>query len=622
MNPLARHVGRRDKRKGSFMKARMGKHQLGALENGTSNQQQIHVEWPWTPTLFRPPVSSSGDLHLLGGPQQFPNSAAAIKHQRGIQIIRLRWAYGPRLVETRDCGDHTESLQVGKHPRKRPPKITHIAAEADQNVHGWIVSLVTPKFNSSGNHLSLGERRGGLTPLVITPRRALGVLLGICACGPLVALASDENVQVDVAMPGSLEVSDDGFPQERFQIPPSVAEALTTTDDGRTIAFTRWPVAPGRRQPITVKRHRVVDPKASLRLVDANGTRQLAPSARIHFWGTSGLAGDRIMLSIHPIDGSLHGFTVVDDEVYEISKSGIQYLVRPAADRIRAEGGDPEAWSCSLENGAHDAPRTLPSGPGGAAEGSGEFVPRSATIAFDTDTELLQLKFNNSQAAALDYIADLVAAMNVMYEHDLDVTLLQGDTIIRMGSDPYVQNSGGNASSSELNEFGSYWNSHYDHIDRALAAMLSGKQPGDYSASGIAWVGGLCSHNYGYSFTKVFKIDYLAGDAFVAGHELGHNFGSRHTHCYTPPIDQCYANEGGCYSGPTSCPGGPGTVMSYCHVAGCGSNRMEFHSRVISNIINNHVNPATGICIFNAVDPLFTDGFESGGLGAWSTVTP
>ena len=100
VNPLARHVGRRDKRKGSFMKARMGKHQLGALENGTSNQQQIHVEWPWTPTLFRPPVSSSGDLHLLGGPQQFPNSAAAIKHQRGIQIIRLGWAYGPRLVET------------------------------------------------------------------------------------------------------------------------------------------------------------------------------------------------------------------------------------------------------------------------------------------------------------------------------------------------------------------------------------------------------------------------------------------------------------------------------------------------------------------------------------------
>jgi hypothetical protein len=76
----------------------------------------------------------------------------------------------------------------------------------------------------------------------------------------------------------------------------------------------------------------------------------------------------------------------------------------------------------------------------------------------------------------------------------------------------------------------------------------------------------------------VFRIDYLAGDAFVVGHELGHNFGSRHTHCYVPPIDECYAGESGCYQGPTSCPGGPGTVMSYCHVAGCGNNH-GFHDR-------------------------------------------
>ena len=221
-------------------------------------------------------------------------------------------------------------------------------------------------------------------------------------------------------------------------------------------------------------------------------------------------------------------------------------------------------------------------------------------------------------------IADLVAAMNVMYERDLDVTLLQGDTFLRVGSDPYVQNSGGAASPSELNEFSSYWASHYNSIDRALAAMLSGKSPSPNSASGIAWVGGLCSHSYGYSFTKVFRIDYLAGDAFVVGHELGHNFGSRHTHCYSPPIDECYAGESGCYSGPISCPGGPGTVRSYCHIAGCGSNRMEFHSRVITNILTHHVTPAIGVCIFSSGggEPLFDDGFEAGDTDAWSATAP
>ena len=294
--------------------------------------------------------------------------------------------------------------------------------------------------------------------------------------------------------------------------------------------------------------------------------------------------------------------------IYELVPDGADHLVVSAAERAAAEGRTLEPWTCSLED--HDLGNLIEPAHAGSAEAIDhlESSGHAATIAFDTDTELMQLKFGNSQVAALDYIADLVAAMNVMYERDLDVTLLQGDTFLRVGSDPYTQNSGGAASSAELNEFSSYWSSHYNSIDRALAAMLSGKSTSPNSASGIAWVGGLCSHSYGYSFTKVFRVDYLAGDAFVVGHELGHNFGSRHTHCYSPPIDECYAGESGCYQGPTSCPGGPGTVMSYCHIAGCGSNLLQFHSRVITNILSNYVAPAIGVCIFDSGggEPLFS----------------
>jgi hypothetical protein len=450
------------------------------------------------------------------------------------------------------------------------------------------------------------------------PRGFIGVLFFIALVLPSAAIGAGGTVEITVPIPGTLEVSPDGYQQERIAVPPAVLSILTDSDDGAEIAVADWPVAPGHRARISIRRRRLVDPEARVLLIEAAGVRPLAPSSRIHFLGRSGADSHRIMLSIDPADGSLRGLSVVDGEIYELVPASGGQVVVPVADRIRASGGDPDAWSCSLEDGAHEAPSGLWKGPEAAAAREGESASRTATIAFDTDTELLAEKFNNNQAAALNYIADLVAAMNVMYERDLDVTLLQGDTIIRMGSDPYVQNSGGNASSAELSEFSSYWNSHYDTIDRALAAMLSGKQPSDYAASGIAWVGGLCSHSYGYSFTKVFKIDYLAGDAFVAGHELGHNFGSRHTHCYSPPIDHCYANEGGCYSGPTSCPGGPGTVMSYCHVAGCGSNLLEFHDRVISNIVNNYVNPATGVCIFASAESIFADGFEAGNLGAWS----
>ena len=61
----------------------------------------------------------------------------------------------------------------------------------------------------------------------------------------------------------------------------------------------------------------------------------------------------------------------------------------------------------------------------------------------------------------------------------------------------------------------------------------------------------------------------------VVSHEIGHNFGSHHTHCYagiggnSQPVDKCYSGEQGCYSGPESLPcsgqSGCGTLMSYCH---------------------------------------------------------
>jgi len=392
---------------------------------------------------------------------------------------------------------------------------------------------------------------------------------------------------------------------------------------GTPLTIEGWPVAPGQRRSITVERHEVVDRSAPRRLVSPSGIVPLPASSRVHLWGHLGEGDGRLLLSLDPAAHSLRGFVVADGTVHELVPSGRGLLVVPAAERHAAKGWPVQPWTCSAEDAILEAPVELPAHGPPLPPGAPESAGLTAAIAFDTDTEFMQLKFGNDQAAALDYIADLVAAMNVMYERDLDVTLLQGETILRVGSDPYSQNSGGAASSAELNEFSSYWAAHYNGIDRALAAMLSGKSPSPYSASGIAWLGGLCSHSYGYSFTKVFLIDYLAGDAFVVGHELGHNFGSRHTHCYVPPIDECYSGESGCYQGPTSCPGGPGTVMSYCHLNGCGNNLMVFGSRVIANIVTNYLPPAIGVCIFPVGgEELFADGFESGTTGAWSATNP
>ena len=277
------------------------------------------------------------------------------------------------------------------------------------------------------------------------------------------------------------------------------------------------------------------------------------------------------------------------------------------------------------------------------------------TVAVDTDNELLSLKFSNSTASATSYLASLFAGMSVIYERDLFVRLLQGYTVLRLSSaaDPWTQpacpawpatcqNTGG-ASTAQLMEVAGYWAANYGPVPRALAMTLSGKQPSGNSASGIAYVNTLCSGSSGYSFSQVFKFagSTAAHDVSLVAHELGHNFGSRHTHCYptpTTPIDECYNGEGGCYGGTTSCPapftitpinGGPvtdvrGTLMSYCHLlSGCSASPV-FHPQtvdVIAPIVDGKVN----VCVFpgtGAATPTISAVVPSSGpVGGGTTVT-
>src|SRR5690606_8177155 len=61
-------------------------------------------------------------------------------------------------------------------------------------------------------------------------------------------------------------------------------------------------------------------------------------------------------------------------------------------------------------------------------------------------------------------------------------------------------------------------------------------------------------------------------------HELGHQFGTPHTHDYNPRIDNCAGGQ--CISN--------GTIMSYCHTCPGGMNNvtLRFHQRVVDRITN------------------------------------
>ena len=66
-----------------------------------------------------------------------------------------------------------------------------------------------------------------------------------------------------------------------------------------------------------------------------------------------------------------------------------------------------------------------------------------------------------------------------------------------------------------------------------------------YLGGGIAYVGTICNQDYGFGLSAGLSGSYqsmgnaLVWDMYVFMHEIGHNFGTGHTHDYNPVIDTC-----------------------------------------------------------------------------------
>ncbi|HET9227126.1 MAG TPA: M12 family metallo-peptidase, partial [Thermoanaerobaculia bacterium] len=366
-----------------------------------------------------------------------------------------------------------------------------------------------------------------------------------------------------------------------------------------------------------------------------------------------------VFAAVDPDTGHINGFTQTRDHFHEIhplshvpslgvDKTSKRHLVAPAEVFLK-ERGEQSSWACGQSGAPLDFMQEMQemsermaqeTAPLGSVTANAITTLHTATIAVDTDNELLSIKFGNNTTTATNYIASLIASMTVIYERDALIRLVQGQTVLRPSTtaDPYTQATSGNASGAKLQEFSNIWNTTYSTVPRALAMMLSGKQPGG-GASGIAWLTSLCSKYYGTSFSQVYTTGTTpsSGDILVVAHELGHNFGSPHTHCYSTPIDNCYNAESGCFAGTKSCPASTtingvtsvtGTLMSYCHLSGLSgcSSKTVFHPRTISEKLGPAIQNAVNSCIFPASTQLpaptiATISPKSGSTAGGTTVT-
>lgn len=134
-------------------------------------------------------------------------------------------------------------------------------------------------------------------------------------------------------------------------------------------------------------------------------------------------------------------------------------------------------------------------------------------------------------------------------------------------SDPYLPDV---TSSALLNNFQATRTTFNGDVAHLLTTRPLG-------AGGIAYLDILCSPGSAYAMSNIDNTydpyPNTCWTTMVVAHELGHNFGSKHTHwCGWPggAIDDCVATEGGCPGGPTP-PTGGGTIMSYCHLGSVGT---------------------------------------------------
>jgi hypothetical protein len=384
--------------------------------------------------------------------------------------------------------------------------------------------------------------------------------------------------------------------QEALTLDRAALDALRGEPSGARIEA--FPVAPGRVAPVVLRRFEVLAPGAHITVTGKDGESSLPFPEIAHFSGRVegepestiyvGAQKDRLVAYVSSPGAAAY---VGPDE------SGKDYVVR-SADSPANEKAASAPWSCGAEE--MPAPLTALAGPSFAAPLAPLAGLKQAAVRVETDQELLA-KFpgatNGDKIAAMSsWIATLFAADNVAYERDLSLHLAISEVHAWTTTDPYS----GATTLDQLNELGDWWHANRptSSYPRTIVHYLSGRPV----SGGIAWIGVLCSGDFqygndwggGYGLTQVFgSYPLQMWDQYATAHEMGHNAGSPHTHCYSPPIDHCYASESGCYAGPVENPGpGGGTIMSYCHLLGWNYVSFVFHSRCVNETMLPEINSA------------------------------
>lgn len=201
-------------------------------------------------------------------------------------------------------------------------------------------------------------------------------------------------------------------------------------------------------------------------------------------------------------------------------------------------------------------------------------IAKCPRIFFDLSSVFVNNQGGTTSAA--NYLDGVFAQVVALYANE-NINLLTSGSAVWTSSQPFA---------NDLSSYTNYRNTYGFNGDLGHLIVASG--------GGVAYLGGVCSSVYNYGLSGIYGAYYsiptYSWSVSVIAHELGHNFGSNHTHAcvwngnYTA-IDGCYNMEGNC--GYPGVPSNGGTIMSYCHLTNIGINMSYGFGTQPGNVIRN-----------------------------------
>ena len=381
----------------------------------------------------------------------------------------------------------------------------------------------------------------------------------------------------DAALPFEVRAIDAATGRLELSLVPEAVHALALLERA---GFAALPL-PGAGA-VEVELQRLTLPEIGFR-VDGEAAPHLLDGLDLSVWMGTVVGEPESQVALSVSQAGLQGWVLRDGALAHLVSDGPETAWFAAEGELEALGMTRQA-SCLAEElpGYQEGVQRMLALPHGEPKAGGSPPLYGCKMALETDWQLYQV-FGQNLGAETAYVTSLITWVGYRYEEQIGTQLSWPYVQFYTSSnDPWSsQDSGGN-SIDLLFEFQAAWQFNLP-AGAEVAAFLSGAGLG----GGVAWLPGLCNAPYNFSVSGNIdggvsfpvQVSPANWDFMVLAHEIGHNFGSPHSHDYCPPLDQCAPNGyfGQCQTSQVCT--NQGTLMSYCHLCagGLGNVTTYFH---------------------------------------------